>query len=618
MNSDSFVAAAAAKRLPVHPPETRSMLTRDGVRLDADIYRPAVEGRYPVLLQRQAYGRRIACGICYAHPSWYAAHGYIVVLQDVRGRGTSEGVFRPGEHEVEDGADAIEWAARLEGSTGEVGMYGFSYQAYNQLLAAAGGCPSLKTMIPAMGPWDALCTWAYENGALRLKQMVGWGIQITAEAARRAGDAQAYAELSAASQALPVRGPVAAQPAVLARHRELSHFMEWIERSPDDPYWAAISPSHYRDAIAARRLPTLFIGGWFDTHLGSTLAMHRALAAPGDRSVQLLIGPWQHFPWKRRVGAIDFGPAAALNVDALQIRWFDHWLKGHANGVADDAAIRLFDMGTHAWLELDAWPAGRTVLGLAGSGRASVDPDDGRLVVVTDADGGAGAGAGAGGDANAGVSSNTTAAGTDTSPANDIDAAAASNTEYFVHDPWRPVPVTGGCYGVPAGPVDRSETDARGDVLTFSTAPFVAPLTLAGPVSLTLAASADQPSFDLSCVVSRVSAQGQAFQLTSGYCHLPAGTQGKPFALTLPASCATLKPGERLRLSIAGASFPAYPVNPGTGESPVSTPAVKALITTIGISCGLSSGSVIELVTHDARSGPAAGQTTQADSGSAR
>jgi putative CocE/NonD family hydrolase len=575
MSSDTLIDTAPSARLPVHPPETRSMLTRDGVRLDADIYRPAVEGRYPVLLQRQAYGRRIACGICYAHPSWYAAHGYIVVVQDVRGRGTSEGVFRPGEHEVEDGADAVEWAAQLDGSTGDVGMYGFSYQAYNQLLAAAGSCPSLKAMIPAMGPWDALRTWAYENGALRLKQMVGWGIQITAEAARRAGDAQAYAELSAAGQALPVRGPVAAQPAVLVRHRELSHFMEWIERSPDDPYWAAISPSHYRDTIAARRLPTLFIGAWFDTHLGSTLAMHKALAVPGDPSVQLMVGPWQHFPWKRKVGSIDFGPAAALDMDALQIRWFDHWLKGCANGVADDAPIRLFDMGAHAWLDLDAWPAGRTALHLLGSGRASIDSDDGRLVAVTGSDVGAGT---------------------------DVDAGTgkATGTEYFVHDPWRPVPVTGGCYGMPPGPVDRSETDARGDVLTFSTAPLTQPLTLAGAVSLTLAASADQVSFDLSCVLSRVSVQGQTFQLTSGYCHLPAGDAGKPVALTLPATCATLKPGERLRLSIAGASFPAYPVNPGTGESPVSTPAVKALITTIGISCGSSSGSVIELVTHDA------------------
>ena len=85
--------------LEVQAPETLSMTTADGVRLDADVYRPVGTGRFPVLLMRQAYGRRIACTLCYAHPSWYAAHGYLVVVQDIRGRGTSEGTFHPGRHE---------------------------------------------------------------------------------------------------------------------------------------------------------------------------------------------------------------------------------------------------------------------------------------------------------------------------------------------------------------------------------------------------------------------------------------------------------------------------------------------------------------------------------------
>ena len=559
---------AATETVPVLPPETRSMTTRDGVRLDADIYRPAAAGRYPILLQRQAYGRGIACTICYAHPSWYAARGYIVVVQDIRGRGTSEGIFRPGEHEIEDGATTVEWAAQLEGSTGDVGMYGFSYQGYNQFLAAAGDSSSLKALIPAMGPWDARHSWAYENGALRLKQSVGWGIQITAEAARRAGDAQAYADFFTANQSLPVYGPVAAQPDVLARHRELSHFMDWIEKPADDPYWSAISPSTHQKAISTRDLPILFIGGWFDTHLGSTLAAHRALARPGDRSKQLIIGPWLHFPWTRKVGALDFGPNAALNTDELQIRWFDYWLKGRRdNGVGDEAPIRLFDMGENAWRDLEEWPEARRALHLMGSGRASIDIEDGRL---------------------------------------QPEPAAGNVTEYLVHDPWRPAPVTGGCYGVPPGPVDRSATDSRGDVLTFTTAPLTQPLTLAGFVSVELAATADRPSFDLSCVLSRVTAQGQAFQLATGYCHCPPGTAAQPISFSLQATCATLKTGEKLRLSIAGASFPAHPVNPGTGESPLVTPGAKALITTIGIACGEQNGSTIDFATLNFPASPTA------------
>ena len=117
---------------------TVSMSTRDGVRLDADVYRLAGEGPFPVLLMRQPYGRKIASTVVYAHPRWYAAHGYIVAIQDVRGAGTSEGTFKLFEHERADGADAVAWAAALEGGNGRVGMYGFSYQAATQLLALAG------------------------------------------------------------------------------------------------------------------------------------------------------------------------------------------------------------------------------------------------------------------------------------------------------------------------------------------------------------------------------------------------------------------------------------------------------------------------------------------------
>src|ERR1700761_702796 len=114
------------------------MTTRDGLRLDADVYRPDQGGPYPVLLMRQPYGRRIASTVVFAHPRWYAAHGYIVVIQDVRGTGSSEGVFRAFETERDDGVDAVAWAARLPNSTGRVGMYGFSYQGMTQLLALAG------------------------------------------------------------------------------------------------------------------------------------------------------------------------------------------------------------------------------------------------------------------------------------------------------------------------------------------------------------------------------------------------------------------------------------------------------------------------------------------------
>jgi len=105
----------------VAPTKTVSMLTRDGVRLDADVYQPMGSGPFPVLLMRQPYGRKIASTVVYAHPHWYAQHGYVVVIQDVRGSGTSEGTFKLFENETDDGADALAWAAALEGVQYQVG-----------------------------------------------------------------------------------------------------------------------------------------------------------------------------------------------------------------------------------------------------------------------------------------------------------------------------------------------------------------------------------------------------------------------------------------------------------------------------------------------------------------
>ncbi len=541
-------------RLAVLQPETRSMHLRDGTRLDADIYRPAGPGPYPVLLQRQAYGRRIACTICYAHPAWYASHGYIVVMQDIRGRGTSEGTFRPGENDVEDGAETIEWAAKLEGATGAVGMYGFSYQAYNQLVAVAGNSPSLKAIAPAMGPWDVGANWAFDNGALRMRQMVGWGMQIAAEAARRAGDDEAYGALMDACANLPFNGPIAAKPALLEKYRTYTHAMDWIETAAASPFWAGISPSAHVAKIRARKLPMLFIGGWFDTFLSATVQAWKALSREDDKISRLIVGPWTHFPWVGKVGAVDFGQAAARDTDMEHIRFFDQALKGTHTDTRRKP-VSLFDMGAKAWRDFPVWPAGNQTLYLSSTGRASIRVDDG---VLSDQPG------------------------------------AFEESDYIVHDPWRPAPVTGGCDGAPAGPVDRRVTDERGDVLTFTTAPLKDSLTLAGEPMVEIFATCDRPSFDLSCVLSTVTEDGKVLQIASGYAH-HRHAAGGCFRLELTATCSTILVGERLRLSIAASDYPAHPVNPGTGEDPVSTPKTKAVVTTIAVLHGPSLCSLLRL-----------------------
>jgi len=520
--------------LPVRPPQTFAMRTRDGVRLDADVYVPDADGSFPVLLMRQPYGRRIASTVCYAHPDWYAAHGFIVAIQDVRGRGTSEGVFRTLEADAEDGADAVAWAAALPKSSGAVGMYGFSYQGTNQFLAAGEAPPALRALAPAMIGWDLRSDWAYEGDAFALQGGMGWAIQIGAESARLAGEAAAFRDLRAAAQVLPLSGEITARPEVLERHRALTHYHAWLDSSADSPYWRTISPSSRQDKIVEHGTPTLLIGGWFDSHLPGTLAARRALAA--EVPLCIVIGPWAHFPWGRRVGVLDFSSAAIGEIDRLQVRWFDHWLKGAADPEILKAAVRLFDMGALCWRDFAEWPAQGGTFFLGGSGRAALDERDGTLLSAPHGDG----------------------------------------TEALVHDPWRPVPSVGAAQ-------DRTHVDGRPDVLTFTTPPLTAPLLLAGDVRAELDIAADAPDFDVACTLSRVDASGRSIGFTDGYRRVSV-----PGAVAVPmrATCLTLQRGEALRLSIAGAAFPAFPVNPGTGADPTRARTIDANIITLRVRHG--------------------------------
>lgn len=504
--------------LAVAGPRTLSMRTADGVRLDADVWAPDAPGRFPVLLMRQPYGRRIASTLVYAHPAWYAAQGYIVAVQDVRGTGTSEGGFTLFEAEQADGAEAVAWAAGLPGSTGRVGMYGFSYQGNTQLLALAGGAV-LGALAPAMVGWDLRTDWAWEGGAPLLAAGLGWGVQMGWLRAVHDGDAPAAAAFQAAARALPFHETGRAMPDVMRRHGHLSHYPAWLSTPSPDPYWDAIAP---RSRLAGHTLdvPMLHVGGWYDQMLMGTLDCHAA-ASGGPAPQRLLIGPWMHQPWGRQVGAVDFGPAASSPVDAAQVAWFDRHLKDRDTDTGP--TLTLFDLGAREWRGLDDWPdLSPMTLYLGGGGRAAATTVDGTL-------------------------------------AQDPGPSAA---DYLVHDPWRPVPSLGGHAGQPGGMQDRRTVDDRADVACFTGAPLPAPLFLCGRVRAVLWVEADQPSFDLSVVLSMVAPDGRVWNLTQG--HRRASASGRQ-EVSLRATCATVPAGHALRLSVAGACFPAYPVNPGTG-----------------------------------------------------
>ncbi|MEA5452851.1 CocE/NonD family hydrolase [Leptolyngbya sp. CCNP1308] len=526
----------------VAPPQTLTLVLspaaspsgEEAIHLDADVYYPIGEGPFPVLLMRQPYGRAIASTVVYAHPTWYASHGYIVVIQDVRGRGTSGGEFDLFRHEADDGYATVQWAANLPQSSGAVGMYGFSYQGMTQLYAAENQPPALRAIAPAMVGYDLYADWAYENGALPLQIGLGWALQLAAETARLKQDAVAYQALHQAAHNLPLGEAIPPRPQVLKTYAPDSFFHQWLDHPQPDDYWQALQPD-----LAGVNLPMLHIGGWYDPYLRGDLRLYQQMVSQGGAPQELWIGPWGHLPWSRRVGAADFGPEADSPIDRLQIRWFDRFLKDFPAETEAKSPIQLFVMGENRWQGRDRWPTHPSQpLYLSSSGLAGMRGDDGVL-----------------------------------SPhLFQLQEQPASPTEdVIVHDPWRPVPSLGGHCGLPSGPFDRGAIDSRTDVLTYTTKPLSEGMTLVGTAIATLYCQADAPSFDLSVVLSEAHSDGRVINLTQGHCRVDKFdvANSRPQVVTVPLqpTACTLAPGHRLRLSVAAACFPAYTVNSGTGAS---------------------------------------------------
>ncbi|MBX2866138.1 MAG: CocE/NonD family hydrolase [Leptolyngbyaceae cyanobacterium MAG.088] len=537
--------------LPVKPKQVHSLQTRDGIRLDADVYYPDAEGPWPILLMRQPYGREIASTVVYAHPTWYASHGYIVVIQDVRGRGTSDGTFDLFAHEVNDGYDSVEWAAQLPGSNGQVGMYGFSYQGMTQLYAAQARPPVLKVLAPAMVGYDLYQDWAYENGALRLQAGLGWAIQLAAETARLKRNTVAFNALRAASRNLPINGLVAADPEVLKQYAPNSFWHDWLAHPDNDDYWQSLKPD-----LAAVDLPMLHVGGWFDPYLTGDIRLFKEMAGQSRYPQHFWVGPWTHIPWSRKVGEVDFGPETMNPIDRLQVQWFDYFLKG--KGSLDQRAVNLFEMGSNGWRRFDGWPLAAEVRRyyLHSSGLAGMREDDGELVMSEP-----------------------------TMAINDV----------LVHDPWRPVPALGGHVSWPGGSCDRTALDGRSDVLTYTTSRLESDLAVAGEITVTLPMQTDAESYDICAVLSVVQPDGRVFNLTQGYRRVFEASH-VPITVPLQPTCFRLKAGQAMRLSLSGACFPAYTVNPGKAAISANTvPTIEQNIITLAIHQGQNSWLMLPL-----------------------
>jgi putative CocE/NonD family hydrolase len=509
----------------------------DGQELVSDHYYPPEGGSHPTLLMRQPYGRDIASTVVYAHPVWFACHGYNVVIQDVRGRGDSDGEFYPFRYEAEDGAQTIAWLHTRPESNGRIGMYGFSYQGITQLLAATKQPEGLLCIAPAMTVCDLYNGWFYHNGALRLASSLGWGLQMLKGDARRkhlreASDRleQAWADLPAQTGVLPFRS----HPAL---HGEgLPHYvLDWFDHCDADEYWASLGVVRSLDRIT---VPALHFSGWFDTYLKGSIdgfvALCKEAGSAHARTHQYLVaGPWVHIPWGDRAGAANFGEKALLDTDSILLRWFNHWLKDSGE-FAGETRVRHFVLGENQWLAAAEFPSQADYpLYLRSGGRANSRKGDGALLLL---------------------------------PPDSEEPA-----DVFVYDPEVPVVAPGGPTAQ-SGPLDQAMVELGNNLLVYSTEPLSEPLRIFGTPRIAVYCTSSSACTDFTAKLLRVRSDGVAEFICFGIArssflfgrggYAPDKVHRWDFSLE-PTSC-TFAAGERIRLEVASSAFPLYDRNPGS------------------------------------------------------
>jgi uncharacterized protein len=512
---------------------------RDGVVLCADVYRPAATGSWPVLLSRLPYGKQTALMAVVLDPLAAARRGFLVVIQDTRGRFASDGPWDPWTYEESDGYDTVRWAAALPGANGSVGMFGGSYFGNTQWMAALAKPPELRAIAPSItwsDPDDGL--WA-RGGAIELGISVPWSLLQGADTMMRrhgpdfAGLFGGITGLVRDVDGLATGGyeelPAGRFPA-FARHDlpELGY-----ERSRREPGWAQSC------RVAGRHdqvdLPTFQVGGWYDIFCQGTLDNFTAMRRAG-RSATLVMGPWTHTNWQHVVGDVNFGFAANSQfmgmrgrLTDLQFDWFQHTLAEAAGEKLepDTGKVLLFVMGINQWREETEWPLSRAVdtdLHLRAGGRLTHEPP-----------------------------------------------STAEQPEKFTYDPLDPVPTTGGALFMSddfrPGPLDQSAVEARDDVLVFTTEPLAEDLEVTGRVRLRLFAATDGPSTDWVARLCDVDARGVSRNVADGVVRVIA-TPGEPaeHVVDLWSTSIVFRAGHRLRVQVTSSNFPRWNRNLNTGE----------------------------------------------------
>jgi uncharacterized protein len=535
---------------------------QDGVRLATDIYLPGSVGkpateRFPVLVYRSPYGRRGAKG----DALYLVARGYVVVAQDVRGRGDSEGDFYPFIQEGQDGYDTLEWAAAQNWSNGKVGTFGASYLAWDQYFASMYKPPHLRAMFTLVGGANFYQDFAYPGGVPNLS----WPTWMVKSALTgRSGTAEAKAALAAIlenpaewyrqspEQRAKVFAPFRAQARV---------YKDYYEHPTPDAYWKQKGFYNLDSYGDMKDVPTVFLTGWYDYFADGVLHNFKTLAAQRRTPQKLIVGPWPHPTGEDTCGGAFYGKAAAVDQRALMADWFDHWMKGAQLKLISADPVHFFRMGggtdqtkpgklAHGgtWLNAGVWPppAKQVSYFLEAGGQLATSP------------------------------------------------AASEGLRTLIYDPRHPAPTIGGRYGMGGwspncaqdqvcsrkyfGCENDLPLNQRADVLSFVGKPLDHAVEVTGPVRAKLWVSSDARDTDVMVKLIDVYPDGYAMLLSVGQLRMRYRDGYNRAALMKPGeryqvgvelgSVSNLfAAGHRVRVDITSSDYPRLEPNPNTGAA---------------------------------------------------
>jgi uncharacterized protein len=537
-------------------------LMRDGTTLMANVYRPAAEGEYPVLLSRTPYGKDLPTDTTYLDPVRAARRGYVVVIQDVRGRYASEGKFTPFVHEFEDGYDTVEWAAKLPGTNGTLGMFGLSYLGKVQWHAAVMRPPSLKSMAPGQTWGNHLNGVQMRGGAQEVGLMQYWAQTALAPGIlfrKYRGEPEQIEKklpmLIGVIDELLAGGGYDVLPITdLPDPDDLTPFVRGgFERGMDYEVWDYLNIDGKYDNV---EVPTFHICGWYDCFIGETLRQYGAMKElanrGGSQPPRLLVGPWMHGDFGSLVGDLDFGiGSAGLFIDYrgdltdVHLRWFGATLKGDEGALHETPPVEVFVMGENRWRGYEEWP-------VSGSHSERWYLHGGGLL--------------------------------------SRERPGRSDPDEYGYDPRDPVPTIGGAILMAPihrrGARDQRPNEERPDVLAYRSEVLENDYTALGSVYATLFAVSSAPDTDFVARLVDVHPDGRVIGIADGIVRASA-LEGYPapgviepvkpspiepgrvyeYCIDLWATGVTFKAGHRIGVEITSSSFPRWERNHNTGDA---------------------------------------------------